>query len=140
MVAVTTNLPNTNINDPHTLKTWLSYIATEYNADEQKQIAIACNLAQHLLLPKVLITGETQWQHNLASADILAQTHIDGETLQAALLQGVLDVDSQQNIVKLNQTLVPSVVEMVVSLSHLRLLGDLTSIKHADSKKDHNTH
>ncbi|KOR28983.1 (p)ppGpp synthetase, partial [Achromatium sp. WMS1] len=37
-------------------------------------------------------------------------------------------------------TLVPSVVEMVVSLSHLRLLGDLTSIKHADSKKDHNTH
>ncbi|KOR28984.1 hypothetical protein TI03_03465 [Achromatium sp. WMS1] len=29
---------------------------------------------------------------------------------------------------------------MVVSLSHLRLLGDLTSIKHADSKKDHNTH
>ncbi|KOR31978.1 (p)ppGpp synthetase [Achromatium sp. WMS3] len=119
MVTTASQLPNIDTNDPKTLETWLSSISSQYNNIELEKISKAYTLAPSLLPTNILVTGETQWQHNLATANILTQLHVDVETLQAALLQGSV------NNAKLEQALGNHVTTMIANLAKLQLVGDL---------------
>jgi GTP pyrophosphokinase len=124
MVSVTTHLPDGASDAPAAIGVWLAGVAPHYSAQENRLLATACALAETALPQRELETGETQLRHNLATADILAQLRMDAETLQAALLQGVL-TGGVLNATGLEQQLGRPVAQMVVNMARLTELGEL---------------
>ena len=122
MVAVNTHLPAGDAPEPQAGEAWLASIAPHYSTAEQQRLAAAYALALRLLPQHELETGETQLRRNLATADILAQLRLDVETLQVALLQGVLDTS------QLESTLGRPVAQMVANIARLALFGELPAL------------
>ena len=124
MVAITTNLPAGSMAGPKEIDGWLASLAPHYGEDENERLRAACALALSVLPGQELETGETRLRHNLATADILAHLRMDAETLEAAVLNGVLNaiaVDAAQ----LEQEFGRRVTQMVANMAHLSQLGGI---------------
>lgn len=134
MVAVTTNLPAGTRADQRDIDVWLDSLAPNYPSEDNERLRKACALAQSALGDRELETGETRLRHNLATADILAHLRMDSETLNAAVLNGVLEmekVDAQQ----LQQNFGRPVAQMVANMARLSQLGGiLTSLSSKDQR------
>lgn len=135
MVAIITNLPAASTDEHLNLDAWVRHVSSNYNSDEQKNLATACSLAATAVPKRILLTGETQLRHNLATADILAQLHLDIETIQAALLQGVIDDNKNVTTAQLEQLVGLSVTNLITSMARINSVGALSYIQ-ADSNKE----
>jgi GTP pyrophosphokinase len=134
MVAVTTNLPAGTRANQRDIDAWLASLSPHYSTEENEQLRKACTLAQTVLGKRELETGETRLRHNLATADVLARLRMDAETLEAAVLNGVLEtenVDAEQ----LQQHFGRAVVQMVSNMARLSQLGNvLTSFSSKEQR------
>jgi GTP pyrophosphokinase len=136
MVAITTNLPAGSQAGPEEIDGWLASLAPHYAQEENERLRAACALALSALPGQELETGETRLRHNLATAEILAHLHMDAETLQAAVLNGVLavvDVDAPQ----LEREFGPSVAQMAANMERLSQLGGILATVSEKEQQQH---
>lgn len=125
MTTITTHLPNTTVSKHQTLDTWIKHAFKHYHPDEQIQLEQSCILAETTVPRRDVLTGETQLRHNLATAEILAQLNMDIETIQAAMLQGVIDENEGLNPARLEQITNRAIAGLVASLARINILGVL---------------
>lgn len=69
---------------------WLQALSGQFGADELRAITAALEHARIVLQELRLPTGEPALDHNVATAALLAQLHLDHESVGAALLLGAL--------------------------------------------------
>jgi len=122
MVAITTNLPDSPFAGLEEIDAWLTTLAPHYPKEDNLKLRSACELARTRLPDQPLETGETRLRHNLATADILAHLRMDAETLEAAILNGVLAADGF-DVAGLEQEFGPAVAQMVTNMARLSQLG-----------------
>lgn len=127
MVSISTNLPLGTSADEQDIHVWLASLTLHYSEEEARQLRAACELALRALPLQDLETGESRLRHNLATADILAHLRMDAETLEAAVLNGVLEADGV-NIEGLERDFGRPVVQMVISMARLSQLGDMLKV------------
>ncbi len=136
MVSITSNIPHDTHADEQAIETWLANLAPHYGEEDNRHLQHACVLARETLAEHTLETGETQLRHNLASADILAHLRMDAETLEAAILNGVLNLCGA-DAKTLEQQFGAAVANMVGSLERLSQLSQTLSMTRDKSGRIH---
>jgi GTP pyrophosphokinase len=136
MVSITTKLPEGTLAEPGHVDAWLESLAPHYTEDENRCLAQACELAREALPDRTLETGESHFRHNLATADILAHLRMDADTLEAAVLNGVLD-DGSVTGAELEPRFGSQVTHMVANMARLSQLGRVLATKPDKGKGDH---
>lgn len=88
MVAVKTEI---TAQDAVEFESWLKSIEPGRSKADMELIRRACMLAQQAHYGQTRASGEPYFQHSLAVANILADLHLDSETIAAAVLHDVLE-------------------------------------------------
>ncbi|KOR30504.1 hypothetical protein TI04_05475, partial [Achromatium sp. WMS2] len=117
---VTTDIyqPDSSTNGDQILSSWIARVAAQYTVEERRKLSATAHTAALKVPQRLVVTGETQLCHNVATADILAQLNMDTETLQAAMLYGILDGDNLQ-LSELEKNVGPGVSKLVNSMARL---------------------
>ncbi len=134
MVSITTHLPHGTDADEQAIASWLANLAPHYSEGDNRVLRDACTLAGDIFTDHTLETGDTHLRHNLASADILAHLRMDAETLEAAILNGVLGPDGT-DAGTLEKRFGAPVAQMLASLERLNQLSQTLNL--ARDKNDH---
>ncbi|MEY3220993.1 MAG: hypothetical protein RIT27_2350 [Pseudomonadota bacterium] len=121
---------------PVLIRDLVAQIKTYLSADEIAGVVRAFEVSAQAHRQQMRRSGEPYIIHPIAVATILAQMHLDGETLMAALLHDVIE-DTDYNKEQLSQEFGEAVAEMVDGVSKLHNLND-KSKKDPKSKKEAN--
>jgi|WetSurMetagenome_2_1015567.scaffolds.fasta_scaffold02674_8 GTP diphosphokinase / guanosine-3',5'-bis(diphosphate) 3'-diphosphatase len=122
-------------NDPPILiRELVAQIKTYLSAQEVDRVVQAFELSEYAHRDQHRRSGEPYIIHPIAVATILAQMHLDCETVMAALLHDVIE-DTEYKKSHLNQEFGEAIANMVDGVSKLHNLND-KSKKDAKSKKE----
>ncbi len=122
-------------NDPPMLiRELIAQVKTYLSAQEVARVVQAFQLSELAHRQQKRKSGEPYIIHPIAVATILAQMHLDCETIMAALLHDVIE-DTEHDKFQLNQAFGEAVADMVDGVSKLHNLND-KSKKDAKSKKE----
>lgn len=119
---------------PVLIRELVAQIETYLSAPEVDRVVQAFKLSERAHQEQRRRSGEPYIIHPIAVATILAQMHLDCETIMAALLHDVIE-DTEHDKLQLNQEFGEAVAEMVDGVSKLHNLND-KSKKDANSKKE----
>jgi GTP pyrophosphokinase len=136
MVATKSSLPVGNRVSPEAIDTWLTDIGSHYSAKQQEQLHKACDLAAAVLAEQLLSTGEGRLRHNLATADILAHMRLDAETLETAILNGVLE-GGKASPSLLKERFGAGVARMVENLARLGQFSGIQAVLQQREQAEH---
>jgi len=113
----------------------VAQIKTYLSAPEINRVVLAFKLSEQAHRHQRRKSGEPYIIHPIAVATILAQMHLDCETIMAALLHDVIeDTDYEKDY--LNQEFGKAVAEMVDGVSKLHNLNDKSKAEKTTSKKE----
>lgn len=136
MVKPVYNLPRDHKGDAAAAEHWLAALPESYRDDDRMRLAEACDLLLSCRGDQALDTGETQVLHLLSTADILAQLHMDADTLIAALLNGCLgrsDIDEH----KLRERFGDGIARMVGDLARIDQIANVDAVIAAKDQHEH---
>lgn len=120
---------------PVLIRDLVAQIKTYLSAREIDRIVEAFKLSEHAHRAQYRRSGEPYIIHPIAVATILAQMHLDCETIMAALLHDVIE-DTEYEKDHLNQEFGKAVAEMVDGVSKLHNLNDKSRSEKTKSKKE----
>ncbi|MCG7897665.1 MAG: bifunctional (p)ppGpp synthetase/guanosine-3',5'-bis(diphosphate) 3'-pyrophosphohydrolase [Candidatus Thiodiazotropha weberae] len=122
MVTTNSSLPEGESIDNPAIDRWLEMLPDEFDADDRDYFRGAAEIALQVQ-SNLQAVGERQLRHSLSVAEILAQLHMDRETVAAAMLLGVLN-DPQLSLEKLERKVGISTAKMVDDLGRIGALTD----------------
>ncbi|MCG7957546.1 MAG: HD domain-containing protein, partial [Candidatus Thiodiazotropha taylori] len=123
MVTTNSSLPEGASIDHPAIDRWLEMLPDEFDADDRDYFRGAAEIALQVQSKRQAVDGERQLRHALSVAEILAQLHMDRETVAAAMLLGVLN-DPQLSLEKLQAEVGTSTAKMVDDLGRIGVLTD----------------
>ncbi|RLW71695.1 MAG: GTP diphosphokinase, partial [gamma proteobacterium symbiont of Stewartia floridana] len=123
MVTTNSSLPEGESIDHPAIDRWLEMLPDEFDADDRDYFRGAAEIALQVQSKRQAVDGERQLRHALSVAEILAQLHMDRETVAAAMLLGVLS-DPQLSLEKLQAEVGTSTAKMVDDLGRIGVLTD----------------
>jgi len=136
MVRPTYNLPEQDADDDAAIRHWLDNLAPLYGIEELKLIAGACAALTRCRGDRRIETGETHVRHVLSTADILAQLHMDHETLIASLLNGCMDQGDLTES-RIAERFGPGIARMVGDLARIGQIANVEAIIAAKDQREH---
>ncbi|MCG8010126.1 MAG: HD domain-containing protein, partial [Candidatus Thiodiazotropha weberae] len=123
MVTTNSSLPEGELIDSPAIDRWLEMLPDEFDTDDRDYFRGAAEIALQVQSNRQAVDGERQLRHALSVAEILAQLHMDRETVAAAMLLGVLN-DPQLSLEKLQRKVGISTAKMVDDLGRIGTLTD----------------
>ena len=136
MVKPVYNLPDQATGDDEAIRHWLDNLIPNYGREDLKLIAGACAALTRCRGDRRIETGETHARHVLSTADILAQLHMDHETLIAALLNGCLGLGDLTEA-QLADRFGPGIARMVGDLARIGQIANVEAIIAAKDQEQH---
>ncbi len=100
---------------------WLSSLIDLYPEDAIALIKKACAISQKAHLGQTRISGEPYFQHSLAVASIIANVHLDHETVIAALLHDVVE-DTDMTLKDIRDEFGDSIATLVDGVTKMRVI------------------
>jgi len=113
---------------------WLQHVAAHRSEAELQQIRNVHALMDGVVEYQQDLLGDTEYTRALKVAEILADLHIDTNTLVATMLHGVLpshDIGSEQ----IEQMFGKDVLQLVMGINKMRIV-DAYQVHHADEQHD----
>jgi GTP pyrophosphokinase len=115
---------------------WLAKLPEEYSQEDCDYLHIVVDIALRAAQGRQTLNGESRQHHALSVAEILSNLRMDRETVAAAILMGVLE-DPAIDQRKLTQKLGENTARMVVDLSRIGALTDLSTEISAEDEQEH---
>ncbi len=134
MVSVKDNRLGITSKDGLEIDDWLTSIAAGRSAEEMAIIGRACELAVRAHAGQQRASGEPYFQHSLAVANILAELHLDHETLTAAILHDVAeDTDISQDEIRAGFG--DTIARLVDGVTKMKLIQSYQSLPGGDRQE-----
>jgi GTP pyrophosphokinase len=121
MVSITDKKTGTSSKESLDAEQWLDALASSYAPAELAVIRRACEWAQRAHEGQRRASGEACFQHALAVANILADLHLDHETLSAALLHDVIE-DTAVDYRQLETAFGPRIARLVDGVTKMDVI------------------
>ncbi len=112
---------------------WLASLHDKYSEQGLAVIEKASLLAQSAHADQTRISGEPYFQHSLAVADILANIHMDYETVAAALLHDVVE-DSEISLEDIRKQFGDSITSLVDGVTKMLLIQSFKGLDESSKK------
>ena len=103
---------------------WLSSLRNQYGDAGLNAIGTALNYAEDMLGPIALSSGERALDHNVATAVLLAQLHLDYESVAAGLLVD-LELSGRRERERLIEKVGAGVAELVAGAARMQQIDSL---------------
>ncbi len=130
MVAVKEQHLEVSTKDTLDFDNWLERIANGRPKAELDVIRRACAVAQQAHYGQLRASGEPYFQHSLAVANLLADLHLDYETLAAAILHDVPE-DTEVTLEEIELEFGPTIAKLVDGVTKMGQMQEY----HGQSKK-----
>jgi GTP pyrophosphokinase len=119
---------------------WLASLSTQRSPEELQVLHDAVDLAEKAHVGQTRASGEPYISHVLAVAAILAELHLDNETLVAAILHDVVE-DTEITLEDVRQRFGDGVAGLVDGVTKMELINDIAkSSPHIDSRRKEKQH
>jgi GTP pyrophosphokinase len=136
MVTTNSSLPVEGAINAPIVERWLAMLPGDLDADDRAYLLTAADIALSAQPGRHILNGESQLRHALSVAEILANLHMDRETVAAAMLLGVLK-DPAIELKQLQSLLDINTARMVDDLARIGALTDLTSEISEEDEEEH---
>jgi GTP pyrophosphokinase len=134
MVSVKDKRLGSSGNNGVEIADWLASIAPGRTPEEMADIARACELARSAHAGQQRASGEPYFQHSLAVANILAELHLDHETLTAAILHDVAE-DTAIGPDEIRAGFGDTVARLVDGVTKMKLIQSYQSLPGGDRQE-----
>ncbi|MDR2876745.1 MAG: GTP diphosphokinase [Chromatiales bacterium] len=134
MVSVRDSRIGITSKDSLSVDGWLEGIGRSYSVQEMQVIRSACDLALKAHAAQQRASGEPYFQHVLAVANILAELHLDYETLAAAILHDIAE-DTGVSQDELRQQFGIEISRLVDGVTKMKLIRSYKSLPERDKQE-----
>lgn len=134
MVSVKDSRIGITSKDSLSVESWLDGIGRSYPPEEMQIIRRACDVALQAHALQRRASGEPYFQHVLAVANILAELHLDHETLAAAILHDVAE-DTGVSQDEIRQQFGDTIARLVDGVTKMKLIRAYKSLPERDKQE-----
>ena len=134
MVNIKDKRPELASQDPLDIDNWLAGIAPGRSENEMGILRAACEMARNAHARQTRASGEPYFQHSLAVANILANLHLDHETIAAAILHDVAE-DTEITLQKIEEQFGKNIAMLVDGVTKMKMIQMLQGVDDKNKKE-----